>query len=54
MKRSGFKQKLTVPMKRSGFKRKTKLKRDLMPNRVKHAICVLKPKLIVFKICFVC
>lgn len=44
MKRSGFKQKLTVPLKRSYFKRATKpatrskkLKRELMPNRVKRA-----------------
>lgn len=42
MKRSGFKQKLTKPMKRTPFKRKVKLKRDLMPNRIKHAIKVLK------------
>lgn len=42
--KTGFKQKLTTPMKRSGFKRggSKKLKKDLMPNRVKHAIKVLK------------
>lgn len=38
MKRSGFKIKPRKPLKRSGFKkRKVKLKRELMPNRVKHA-----------------
>lgn len=49
MKRSGFKQKLTVPLKRTPFKRKPpkakknkKLKRDLMPNRIKSAIKRLK------------